>query len=292
MRPLLLCILAYLTSPLTAQFRMKLTDSGFVKNNYFVVKAAFKDASGNIKLFGGVKGKISYKKVVWKTINCDPPKDNYFFFNRESVLSAGGSITVIGTYKKKYSDTLTITLPKPIRIVLPDTFTRIKVNEFESIKGTVEYSDGRIVRIEHDETLFSLFELKLPEDVIELFGKIKVPSDKYLRGLEIGVTLKSNPDIKGVYKIMPDYAYSLQFSASGSTGADGYKGSSGADGCADCSDRGEDGLPGEMGGTGGDGGNGPVLEVWLRKRNDSVTLVKVNGDVHHNVLNYVDLAHG
>lgn len=293
-KTLLYTCLISLSAAASAQLKLTLKDSAFVRHDWFELEGIFTDQKGVTKTLGSGTKQIDWKKVKWQLQNCENYGGSSFYFRRAEVIRKGGSMTVTGTYKKS-SCTITVQIPGILALHFPDSFQKIPVYSMQALQGEIWYSDGKKESVWHSEKAQLMLNIPKLEGVQTSFGKIELPADRIIAPFAMKVCLTDLPWICDTVKIRPDYAISFSYLAYGPEGYTGAAGRTGADGC-DCADHGVDGLQGEKGNPGGEGGNAPDAEVWLKLREDGMAIVKIkpafNGPDFGEGIWYLDMAHG
>lgn len=289
----IVCVLSIWIGCHTAsgQLRINARDSGWLTRNMVDLEAVFSDKKGNVKQFGPGKNDIPFKKINWEYFNCKALDNHSVYFDRAEVLKKGGEIRVIAKYKNKYKDTLVITLPKPVRIEFGDTVQHFLVNDFVPLKGRIYFSDGKQYIIQNHTAFQLMLNIETPEGMLTYAGMIKVTVDVFMRKKTLKICVDGFKDVCNTVQVQPDYNYILSLNDVASKGRDGFSGPDGLDGCENCSDRGVDGQNGGEGQAGYNGYNANNMEIWLKHRYDSITMVKVKNPKYGEVIYYIDLYH-
>ncbi len=276
---------------LKAQLEIITEDSSWLKNNYFNIKATYKNKKGMVQTFGYGYDDLKWKKIKWETFSCHFNGKNTVFFDRAKALEHGAKLMVVGHYKGK-TDTIYLKLPRPVRLSFGDAFQRILVNEYTAPEGTLSFDDGSVQSIENSQSIQMMLDIPKTEGINVVFGTIKIGADAYCYPQTMKVCLKGLPEICGVLRFAPAYNYALNIDGVGVSGSASGLGEYGTDGCMSCQDRGIDGLQGGTGETGGTGGDGKNMEIWLKMRPDSIVLVKIKGGTYQDALYYLDFFKG
>jgi hypothetical protein len=276
---------------LSAQLNLQLTDSIWLKKDEFSVSGTI-TIKGKTKKIGYHIGEYDDKKVNWEMQNCRHLYTTTFYFNRADVYNKGGEIVLIGTIKKKYKDTVRFRLPTPIKITFPDTIIPILTGDYRILGGQLYFDNGTVFPMSYYPEFAEMLEIEGPAEMKQESGKVLFPSEKYFGPQQLKVRLKSFQYCQATVKVRPVYNDKYRIEAMGSEGLAGYKGEFGRDGCQNCTDRNENGGTGGTGGQGGKGGNGGKIEIWLKSRGDSITVVKSKVQGGAEVLRYVDFSNG